>query len=33
VAQDPQAQAVARRVEADRMRREGAVVLADRPLG
>lgn len=31
VAQDPQAQAVARRVEADRMRREGAVVLADRP--
>jgi protease IV len=33
VAQDPQAQAVARRVEADRMRRDGAVVLADRPLG
>jgi protease IV len=33
VAQDPQAQAVAQRVEADRMRREGAVVLADRPFG
>lgn len=33
VARDPQAQAVARRVEADRMRREGAVVLADRPFG
>jgi protease-4 len=33
MAQDPQAQAVARRVEADRMRREGAVVLADRPFG
>lgn len=30
---DPQAQAVMRRIEADRMRREGAVVLADRPLG
>ncbi len=32
VAQDPQAQAIAGRVEADRMRREGAMVLADRPL-
>jgi len=31
--EDPQAQAVMRRIEADRMRREGAVVLADRPLG
>ena len=31
--EDPQAQAVMQRIEADRMRREGAVVLADRPLG
>lgn len=33
VAQDPQAQAVARRLESERMRSEGAVVLADRPFG
>lgn len=33
VINDPQARAVARRVEADRMRQSGAVVLADRPLG
>lgn len=30
---DPEVQAVTQRVQADRMRREGAVVLADRPLG